>query len=719
NERKTVSLIGIGCRFPLAPNKNEFWKMLQQGRCAVSSFPENRSNEYENFRSLYHPKRFVTGRICTLGGAYMDNIRGFDTAFFKISQQEANSMDPQQRILLEVVYEAIEDSGMTIEDLQACRTGVFVGVMNLDYGVLVTDKNNIKNMDQFVATGVTGSIVSNRISFCFNFTGPSFTVDTACSSSLTAFKLAIDNLQNGDCEAAIVCAPNLILSEIMHMTNSLAGLLAPDGRCKSFDASGDGYGRGEGFAAVVLKLTETALTDGDDIYSEVLACGLNNDGADTVPMTAPSSRSQAKLFRMVLERSGLQAKDVDYVEAHGTGTAIGDVVETTSISEAYCESIPHHSRVLRVGSVKSNLNHTESTSGLAGLIKLALMIKNQSYVPTINVHTLNPRLKLAEKGLMIQTVAERWERRDGKPRIGAVSSYGFGGSNAHTILREINSSSESSSLSSSQTATHVLTLSARCKDSLRGAAQSIAKWLTEHEDLRLGLYDICYSLNERRTLHSHRIAISCETTDEVIKLLNDFAQDNKGWEKKVTYGVSREESQKLVFMFGGQGPQWYGMGKQLIENEPKFLKTILEVGKLLKEMGEGWDLVNELNASEENSRLQELVIGQTATFALQYAIARLLISWGIYPSAVIGHSLGEFAASVVAGALSLKDALSVVLLRAKLQERCPSNGAMAALGMSKEEAHSLLEELKLENTLSIAAVNDAKSVTLSGDRDSI
>ena len=271
-QRNDVSIVGMGCRFPGANSKDLFWDMLERGKCSIGSFPRNRTQEYEMFLQHYHSKRFVRGRLCAVNGSYLEEIRTFDNQFFDISNQEARGMDPQQRLLLEVVYEAIEDAGMTLEDLQKSRTGVFVGTMNLDYGTLVTDSSNFNNIDQFTSTGMTASILANRVSFCFNFTGPSIAVDTASSSSLTALKLAFDSLRNMECEIAIVCAPNIVLDHATQMVSSMAGLLAPDGRCKSFDASGDGYGRGEGVAAIILKLSHAALSDRDEEYCRIIAC---------------------------------------------------------------------------------------------------------------------------------------------------------------------------------------------------------------------------------------------------------------------------------------------------------------------------------------------------------------------------------------------------------------------------------------------------------------
>lgn len=714
-----ISIIGMACRFPSASNKDEFWNMLTEGRCTVSTFPENRPEEFKEFNEHYHPKRFVPGRICTMGGSYLGNIKGFDADFFNISSQEANAMDPQQRILLQVVYEAIEDAGMRLEDLQTCQTGVFVGLMNSDFGHLIMRDKELRNTDQFRSTGASACIASNRISFCFNFNGPSMTIDTACSSSLMALNVAAESLRNGNCNVALVCGTNLLMSVANQATTGMAGLLAPDGKCKSFDSLGDGYGRGEGVAAILIKLSEDDADDKNDVYCDVIACGMNNDGASAVPMTAPSVHGQTELFQTVLNRSGVAASDVSYVEAHGTGTAVGDVVETSSIANIY----GFKKRVLRIGSIKSNLNHTESTAGLAGLMKLALMLKNKALVPTVNIQHLNPKLKLQEKRMVVQETLEPWKSNNGNPRIGAVNSFGFGGSNGHVILREdVRQSCDSNDLQKTDdygNGINILTLSARSHDALRDSAHKNAQWLLSSEGVSKKPRDICFSLNERRTVHPHRLAVAFASTNEAANSLESFSNGQHGWEKLVSVGESKSERQKILFMFSGQGAQWYGMGRELYLREATFMNTISEIDKLLLKLGEKWSLKDELMATEQDSKVNELVIGQIATFSVQFAIARLLTSWGIYPSAVVGHSLGEYAAACTSGALSLKEGLKLVLIRAKLQSQCPQNGGMAALGMSAAKAQSLLEELKLEATVSIAAYNDANSVTLSGDKQSI
>ncbi|KAL9968892.1 hypothetical protein ACROYT_G021036 [Oculina patagonica] len=717
SKRPGISIVGISCRFPGASGKDQFWYFLEQGKSSNGPFPNSRPEQHKTFFELYNPRRFVSGRLSAVNGSYLEEITHFDNKFFSISNQEAQGMDPQQRILLHVVYEAIEDAGMRLEDLQKCRTGVFVGVMNLDYGALVTDKSNYHNIDQFSSTGGSMSILANRVSFCLNLTGPSLAVDTACSSSLTALKIACDNLHNEDCEIAIVCAPNIVLNPAMQMLSSIAGLLAPDGRCKSFDSSGDGYGRGEGFAAVILKQSTAAISDKDDPYCEIVACGMNSDGQNAVPMTAPSAKMQAELSKKVLEQSGVNPEEVDYFEAHGTGTAIGDVVEVTSIADTYTRQT---TQKLRIGSVKSNINHTESTSGLAGLIKVALMIKRKKYVPTVNIRVLNPKLKLEEKQLVVQQTSEPWIKAKGKPRIAALNSFGYGGTNVHLILREV-PSKQSFQEGKVERLNNVFTLSARSKEALQKMAGLYSKWMRVNvEDMDEPFVEnLCYSLNERRSQLPHRLALAFGSTAEASKSLADYADDSVGWDKLVSYAQVTSNDGKLVFMFGGQGSQWYAMGRQLIECEAVFREAILTVNSLLKDLGMTWSLIDELMAPEDVSRISENFFAQPATFAVQYATAQLLMSWKIFPSAVIGHSLGEFAAACVAGIITVKEAVQLVLARSTLQDKCPNNGGMAALGMSEEKARALLLNLKLSATLDIAAVNDTKSVTVSGESKSI
>ncbi|XP_028410208.1 uncharacterized protein LOC114532811 [Dendronephthya gigantea] len=626
-------------------------------------------------------------------------------------------MDPQQRILLQVVYEAIEDAGIRLEDLQQCRTGVYVGSMNIEYSSLVMDQSNIRKIDQFSSTGCALSVLANRISFSLNLTGPSLTLDTACSSSLVALDVAYAHLQNGECDAAIVCAPNILLiGNKFHTASCRTGLLAEDGRCKSFDIKGDGYGRGEGVAAIILKPTQNALDDRDNIYAEVVACGTNNDGQTAIPMTAPSEATQAALFERVLQESGLSKDDISYVEAHGTGTAVGDVVEMGSLSEVYGNS---SGRVLRVGSVKSNINHTESTAGLAGLIKVCLMIKHARFVPTINVHQLKPQLKLPERKMVVQACNEPWKTEEDKPRAAAISSYGFGGTNAHAIVREV-TKKPVIIIENRSSFNRVLTLSAASKDALRAMAGKMSQSLMlKPDDDELFKDDICYSLNERYAMLPHRLAVSFYSFKNAAKALEMFSNQTNGWEELVATGNVDKVPKSVVFLYGGQGAQWHGMAKEMLVHEPKFKESIEKIDALLKKHNAPWSLITELNKPEEASRLHENEIGQPALFAIHVALTGLLDSWGVRPSAVVGHSLGEISAAWASGALPLSKALQLVLFRSQLHEKCSPTGCMAAIGMAEEEARRMLQDLHLENEVDVAVVNSPGNVVLSGNKLSL
>ncbi len=712
-----VAIIGIGCRFPGGANsKDAFWNMLVEGQCGIGSYPTDRPNSKE-FLDSFNSGKGTPGKHYVLTGAFLENITGFDAQFFGISPTECRSMDPQQRILLQVVYEAIEDAGMRLEDLQQCRTGVYVGLMNLEYGSLVLDPSNIRTIDQFSSTGCALSVVANRISFSLDLTGPSLTLDTACSSSLVAFDVAFGHLQTGECDVAIVCAPNILLTgNRFHTACCRTGLLAQDGHCKSFDIKGDGYGRGEGVAAVVIKPTKTALDDRDDIYAEVVACGVNNDGQTAIPMTAPSEVTQAILFQRVLHESGLSKDDIQYVEAHGTGTAVGDVVEMGSVATVYGNS---SKRILRLGSVKSNINHTESTAGLAGLIKTCLMIKHAQYVPTINVHEVKPQLKMTERRMMVQVCHERWNTEGGTPRTAAVSSYGFGGANAHVIVREVTKNPAAITPSRS-VSNRVMTLSAASKDALRAMAKKVSQsFKTKPDDDELLKDNICYSLNERYTVHSHRLAVGFSSFKDGAKALEMFAEQEKGWEKVVATGDVTKTRNRVVFLYGGQGAQWYGMAKEMLVHEPKFKESIEKVDALLKRYKTSWSLITELSKPEETSRLDENPIGQTALFAIHFALTELLESWGVTPSAVVGHSLGEISAAWASGALRLHKALQLVLFRSQLHETCSPTGCMAAIGLSEEDARNMLQDLQLENEVDVAVVNSPGNVVLAGGKTSM
>ena len=716
-QNQCISIVGISCRFAGGVNsKDAYWDLLVRGGCVIGSYPENRL-EALTFTRFYNPARQISGKHYTLNGAFLDEISGFDAQFFGISPAECRAMDPQQRLLLQGVYEAIEDAGLKLEDLQACRTGVYVGLMNLDYGRLLLDDKNVPNIDEFASTGITASTAANRISFSLNLNGPSLTVDTACSSSLSALNIAVTHLKARECDVAIVCAPNLILARYFHTACCRTGLLAEDGRCKSFDAKGDGYGRGEGVAVVILKPAHDALQDHDAPYANILACGLNNDGQTAIPMTAPSDRMQAELARRVLIESGLRKTDVQYVETHGTGTAVGDVVEMRSVSEVYANN---SSRLLRIGSVKSNINHTESTAGLAGLIKVCLMTENGYFVPTVNIQELKSQLKIAERKMIVQTKLEPWTAVDGKPKTAAVCSYGYGGANAHVIIQEVQST-ESMKNCQRKRDLWILTLSARSREALRKMAGRFSDWFEKKPDNESFLKEnICYTLNNRRSVHSHKLALTFSSLKQAANVLKLFSKDSLGWQKYIAMNDNSATVKKLAFVYGGQGHSWYSMVSELIHNEEKFKESIQQIDGILEELQIPWRLMETLGKIEaESLSIQDNSIAQMSLFGVHYALTQLLKSWGIIPSAVVGHSLGEISAACAAHVISLETAVQLILLRAGLQENCSPTGRMMAVGMSPEAVGEMITVLGLVASVSVAAVNSLLNVVLSGDQKSM
>ena len=714
---KSISIVGISCRFGGGVNsKDAFWDLLVKGGCVIGEYPDNRLESLA-LKRFYNPSRQVPGKHYTMKGAFLDEIAGFDAQFFGISPAECRAMDPQQRLLLQSVYEAIEDAGLKLEDLQECRTGVYVGLMNLDYGRLLLDDGNVLNIDEFASTGITASTAANRISFSLNLNGPSLTVDTACSSSLSALNIAVTHLKSRECDVAVVCAPNLILARYFHTACCKTGLLADDGRCKSFDAKGDGYGRGEGMAVVILKPTHSAVLDKDDPYAQILSCGLNNDGQAAIPMTAPSDKMQAELAKRVLKESGRRKTDVQYVETHGTGTAVGDVVEMRSISDVYANT---SSRILRIGSVKSNINHTESTAGLAGLIKVCLMIKNGYFVPTVNIQQLKPQLKIAERRMVVQTKLEPWFVADGKPKTAAVCSYGYGGANAHVIVQEVQSARSTVS-SPRKRENWTLTLSARSREALRMMAGRFSDWLDgKPEDDFTLKENTCYTLNNRRSVHSYKLALSFSSFKQAANSLKHFSNDKPGWEKFIVVNNAPTLMKKLAFVYGGQGNCWFGMASELIQNEPKFCESIQQIDEILEELQVPWSLIETLQKFDQGGpQIEKNPIAQTALFGVHYAMTQLLKSWGITPSAVVGHSLGEISAACAAHVISLEEAVQLILFRAELQENCSSTGRMMAVGMSSEAVKEVIGSLTLVSNVSVAAVNSPVSVVLSGDQQSM
>lgn len=651
-----IAIIGIGCRFPGAKNPEAFWQLLCDGVDAITEIPANRWD----LRELYDPDPDKPGKMNSRCGGFLQQVDQFDPHFFGISPREAAAMDPQQRLLLEVAWEALEDAGQVRSHLSGTRTGVFVGISNNnDYSQMRPDFSS--QLGNYDLTGNALNIAAGRLSYLFNFRGPSMAIDTACSSSLVAVHLAIQSLLNKESTLALAGGVNLILSPTGHIGLTKLKALSPDDRCKTFDAEANGYVRSEGAGFVVLKPLSKALADSDPIYALIRGSAVNHDGR-AKGLTVPYGPAQEALIRQALDNAGVAPAQISYIEAHGTGTPLGDPIEAIALGSVLATDRPTGS-YCAVGAVKSNIGHLEAASGIASLIKVALSLKHQQIPPSLHFQKPNPYIPFDTLPLRVQQTLEPWPQGS-SPALAGVSSFGFAGTNAHVVLEGAPQGvlEHEESLSSA----YLLPLSAHSPEALQSLAQAYQNFLIDKDPDAALLRDICYTASVRRSHHDHRLALSVHSIAEVRERLQDFLP---GAETKLSSGHKhRNRRPKLVFVFSGQGPQWWAMGRELLEQEPVF-RAVLEQCDALLGSHTSWSLLEELTADESQSRLDETEIAQPALFAVQVALAHLWRSWGIEPNAVVGHSLGEVAAAHIAGALSLADAVQLICHRGRLMQR--------------------------------------------------
>ena len=695
--QEPVAIIGIGCRFPGDANSPEtFWKLLINGVDAISEVPADRFN----IDAFYDPDLDKPGKVITRHGGFLKKIDKFDANFFGMSPWEAARLDPQQRLLLEVTWEALEDAGEPLETLSGSQTGVFIGIYSSDYeNRMFAD---IDAVDLYTATGSALYSAAGRLSYAFDFQGPSMAIGTACSSSLVSTHLALHSLRTGESEMAIAGGVNLILNAQLSIAYSKGRMLSPDGRCKFGDANANGFARGEGCGIVVLKPLSRALEDNDRIYALIIGSAANNDGRRG-HFLAPSPEGQAAVLNQAYCDAGVQPSQVHYIEAHGTGTAVGDPVEIETLNQVVGKQRPS-GRPCLVGSVKTNFGHLEAASGIAGLIKAAICLHHRQIAPSLHFHEPNPGIPWNKLNIKIQK--ELIPMNTGlEPATIGVNAFGLTGMNAHIVLQEaplttITDGHKEFYRHNSDQA-FLLPLSARGDKALSDMVKKWQKFLTTEKKRYKSLYDICYNAGVKRTHHQHRIAIIGKSQREIIEQLK--ATDHK----KLSLDASIEEKietekKGLVFVFSGQGPQWFAMGRDLLEQEPVFRKTVEHCTDLMGKYSD-WSLLDELMADESKSRLNQTQIAQPAIFALQMGLAALWQHWGIKPDAVVGHSIGEVAAACCAGVLNLEDAVFVVYHRGRILERIMGKGRMAAVEVSLAEAKELIKPYN--GRLSVAAVN--------------
>ncbi|MEJ1962673.1 MAG: SDR family NAD(P)-dependent oxidoreductase [Gammaproteobacteria bacterium] len=704
-----IAIIGLGCRFPGANGPEAYWQMLKGGVDAISEVPPERwrANQFFDERPL------TPGKMNTRWGGFLDRVDLFDPAFFKISPREAANMDPQQRLLLEVAWEALEDAGQTRDELAGTPVGVFIGISHSEYGALQIAAP--ERIDAYWSTGNALSIAANRISYLFDFRGPSLAVDTACSSSLVAIHLACQSLRRGESTVALAGGVNLILTPTITINFSMGGGTSPDGRCKPFDARANGMVRGEGAGIVVLKPLDQALLDNDPIHAVILGSAINQDGS-TNGIVAPSRVAQEEVLRSAYHDAGVEPAAVHYVEAHGTGTYLGDPIEAAALGNVVGRNRPE-AKTFAIGSVKSNIGHLEAAAGVAGLIKVVLSLQHRQIPASLHFNKLNPHINFDSVRARVQQSLDDWPEDQG-PAIAGVSAFGFGGTNAHAVLRSAPDRKEDGT----PTTQHawILPLSAHSGAALRSLAKAYREKLNESLG-RASLHDLCYTASVCRNHHDYRAALVFSSREEMVAQLEQLASGKTA--DGVTVGRSVPgRTPQIAFVFSGHGSQWWGMAQRLLAEEPRFREVIERCDELLRPFV-AWSLVRELTAGEHDSRVDansdhsSLEIAQVALFAFQVALADLLRSWGVQPTAVIGHSMGEVAAAHVAGTLSLADALRVIFHRSHLlQERLDdgsASGAMALVRLSRSEAEQAVADYG--GRVSLAAHNAPKVTVLSGD----
>ncbi|MET8838696.1 amino acid adenylation domain-containing protein [Streptomyces rubiginosohelvolus] len=705
--RNKVAIIGMGCRLPgSASDHRTFWRNLAAGKDCITPTPPDRYD----VRTLGSRFRDKPGRLVGGRGGYIDGFDEFDPAFFGISPREADHMDPQQRKLLEVAWEALEDGGQRPADLAGGNVAVYVGAFTLDYKILQFADLGFTSLAAHTATGTMMTMVSNRISYCFDFRGPSLSVDTACSSSLVAVHLACQALHNGETDLALAGGTLLHMAPQYTVAETKGGFLSPEGRSRTFDAAADGYVRAEGVGLVALKRLDDAVRDGDRIHAVILASGVNQDG-HTNGITVPNPDAQVDLIRRVCAEAGITPGDLQYMEAHGTSTPVGDPIEANALARALAVGRVPGARAY-VGSVKTNIGHTESAAGIAGLIKTVLSIEHRTIPPHINLENLNPAIDPATLPYEIPTRPTDWPAHDGPARAG-VNSFGFGGTNAHVVLEEAPPQVPPAPGNAASTGRRwsILPLSARRPDALPEMAAGIRSELAGDNGRPVALDDLGHTLAHRRQHLPERLAVvhtSRASLDEALA-----AHERGEPHPRVVHGRARDAADRgLVWVFTGMGPQWWGMGRQLLEEEPVFRDAVTACDRALREFAD-WSLVEELTAEESVSRMSETWLAQPANFAVQVGLAALWRSHGVRPDAVVGHSTGEIAAFHAAGVYSLRDAARIVVHRSRLQQTLAGTGTMLAVSLSEDEAERRVRPYR--DRVSIAAVNSPTAITLAGD----
>lgn len=703
-QRSPIAIVGIGCRFPGGANTPEqYWDLLSRGVDAISEVPADRWD----IDAYYDADPDVPGTMSTRYGGFLNRVDQFDPHFFGISPREAHRMDPQQRLLLEVAWEALEHAGVSADALSESRMSVFVGMSAADYFQVLHD-GGLDTFDAYTASGTAHSIASGRLSYLLGARGPSVSIDTACSSSLVAIHQAIQSLRRGESDTAIAGGVNLILRPEVTVALTKSHMLAPDGRCKAFDARADGFVRGEGCGMLVLKRLADAQASGDRVVAVIRGSACNQDGRSN-GLTAPNGPSQEAVLRDALADAQLEGHQVGVVEAHGTGTSLGDPIEVRALAKVLGAG-RDADRPLVVASVKANIGHLEASAGVAGVIKMALSLQHGLVPAQQHFRTPNPFIPWDEIPVRVPTALEPWPvSRDGE-RVGGVSSFGFSGTNVHMLLEAAPATVVRSA--AIERPRHVIAISARAD---RARTALAARYRDALAKGQVSLADLAHTSNAGRAAMPQRMTVVASSAEDAIAQLDAFADGHAS--PTVRTGAAAGRAPQVAFLFTGQGSQYSGMSRMLYDTQPAFRAAMDECATLLQPLLSQPLLALLFPDADAESLLDDTAYTQPALFAVEYSLAAMWQSWGVKPVAVMGHSIGEFVAACVAGVITLTDALTLVTARGRLMAALPRDGSMVAVHADEGRVRALIAPFAID--VSVAAVNGPQNVVVSGRREAI